>query len=128
MDPRLLKDEGWKLLKASKTEKNPRLAQAMRDCAQILFGYYGQTFLPAATEINMRDLNIAKDSQVGAIGSEAKAENNTMVQANANSADGLDLMKLVVELATLSSKLVEGSQTPQTLASAGSVAKARCDW
>jgi len=124
-DRRLLKDAGWELFEASKMEPNPMLAEAMRETARDLFNYYGQTFLNAATEIHMGDINIAKNSQVGAMGSGATTDNTSFSQTNVEGRGDLNVDQLAKELEALTSKLLEQGRTPAQISVAGAIAKAQ---
>lgn len=123
--PRQVAELGLQLFEASGKEGNPILAEEMRESAKYLFKCVGESILPAHMEIKVSDINITKDSQVAAIGSGAKVEGSSFIQVNTNSADDLDMGKLVQELGALSQKILEGGASPQNIAAAGAVATAQ---
>ncbi|HEV2859476.1 MAG TPA: TauD/TfdA family dioxygenase [Pyrinomonadaceae bacterium] len=125
MNPESIPETGFKLFKEAKTETNELIAKAMVDCAVHLFKCYGESILPARTEVRMGDINIAKDSQVGAMGAGSKAENNTLIQSQAAGAESVDPTKLAEELAALLQAVKGKASTPEEFAAVGKIAEAQ---
>lgn len=126
-DPRILKEAIFELIKEARNEPNEFLSKQMMEWAGFLVKSLGESYTAPKVEVRSMagDINIPNQSQVGAMGSGAKAEGNTFAQANAQTAEPLNTTKLVGELSKLSKKLIEGEPTPERLAAAGQIASAQ---
>ncbi|MCB1177414.1 MAG: hypothetical protein KDK36_07540, partial [Leptospiraceae bacterium] len=75
--------------------------------------YFKELFHYQINELIMGDKNVFKNSQIGAVGSNATSSNNTFQQINYNVPEDLDFEKLNGQLGQLRESLAANAKTPE---------------
>ena len=86
--------------------------------------YFEELFHYQINELIMGDKNVFKNSQIGAVGSNATSSNNTFQQINYNVPEDLDFEQLNGQLGQLKENLTTKAKTPEEFQAIAEVAQA----
>jgi alpha-ketoglutarate-dependent taurine dioxygenase len=127
MEKTTLPAQGLEMLELGDKASTKEKRDLCYEIAKNYFHYDAISRLPKDLRgaLHVGDIFNNNNTQVGAQGSQAKAEGNSFVQVNTEACNGPDLEKLTGELETLSKKILERGLTPENIAAAGAVANAQ---